>query len=92
MKMTVTESLFINQMSACPVARHGFTMEGMIKLYNHIVDYEDSFGEDWELDTVELAKRYEQVSCGLDLGDMETNPNLICIWRDRGLWYALKYM
>lgn len=91
MKITVNESCFIDTMSACPVARHGFTMSGMTKLFGHITEYEDYCGEDWELDTVELASRYEQVACGLDEPDTD-DPNFICSWQDRGLWYALKYM
>jgi len=92
MKITVNESMFIDEMSACPMTRHGFTMSGMVKLFKHITDYEDHCGEDWELDTVELASRYEQVACGLDEPDTDDDPNLICTWMDRGLWYQLKYL
>lgn len=90
MKITVDESMFIDEMSACPMARH-FIMSGMVKLFKHITDYEDYCGKDWELDTVELAKRYEQVACGLDEPEKDDDPDLICTWMDRGLWYQLRY-
>lgn len=87
MKMTVTKSMFHNQFQRCGRGEQ-FSYEALNALYDYLEEYEESTGEEIELDVIALCCDYAEdtianVLANYNLESIEELENeTMVIWQD----------
>ena len=60
MKKTISEGEFIDEFRNCNTYKESFSIEGLMALYDYLVEYEEGTGDEVELDVVALCCEYNE--------------------------------